>query len=148
VVTARNAALERLEPLLGRWLLTLSGAWFLDSLETEIHGSATIEWLGDAFVVMNAELDGDPTWDLVLGHSDPENVYRALYHDARGTARVFAMSFTPSEWTLHREDPDFHQRFVARVEADRVVGHWDASDDRGETWRKDFDLVFARAPRV
>jgi hypothetical protein len=25
------------------------------------------------------------------------------------------MTFTGDEWTLHREDPDFHQRFVAQV---------------------------------
>ncbi|MEV0560903.1 hypothetical protein [Dactylosporangium sp. NPDC050588] len=40
-----------------------------------------------------------------------------------------------------REDPDFHQRFVATVTPDRVAGHWDASDDGGVTWRKDFDLL-------
>ena len=58
------------------------------------------------------------------------------------------MTFTGDEWTLHREDPDFHQRFVASVSADRIQGRWDASEDQGATWRKDFELVFERtAPR-
>ena len=48
-------------------------------------------------------------------------------------------------WTLTREDPDFHQRFIADVEQDRITGRWEASEDEGRTWRKDFDLVFQRA---
>jgi hypothetical protein len=43
-------------------------------------------------------------------------------------------------------DPDFHQRFVAAVHPDRIDGRWDASDDGGTTWRKDFDLIFERVP--
>jgi hypothetical protein len=54
------------------------------------------------------------------------------------------MRFTPTEWTMVREDPDFHQRFVGRREGGRIVAQWDASDDGGRTWRKDFDLIFER----
>jgi hypothetical protein len=67
-----------------------------------------------------------------------------LYHDPRPTSRLYHMSFTADAWALHREDPDFHQRFVARVSADRIEGRWDASEDQGATWRKDFDLIFER----
>jgi hypothetical protein len=41
--------------------------------------------------------------------------------------------------------PDFHQRLLGRIEGDRMVGEADASDDRGDPWRKDFDLIFERA---
>jgi hypothetical protein len=37
-----------------------------------------------------------------------------------------------------------HQRFIAEVEQDRILGRWEASDDLGATWRKDFDLTFQR----
>ena len=49
-------------------------------------------------------------------------------------------------WTLTREDPDFYQRLVGAVSADgnRIDIHPDASEDRGTTWRKDFDLTFER----
>jgi hypothetical protein len=57
------------------------------------------------------------------------------------------MTFEDDTWTLAREDPDFHQRFVATVSADRVEGHWDASEDAGCHWRKDFDLAFDRITR-
>ncbi|UDY34494.1 hypothetical protein [Dermatobacter hominis] len=140
----RNEALQRLEPLLGRWALTLHGAWFLESPDAEVPGRATIEWLDDAFVTMRTELGGDPTWDLVFGRSDANDTYTALYHDERGVCRVFGMAFDGRTWTMERQDPDFHQRFVAEVEGDRIDGRWDASDDRGATWRTDFLLRFDR----
>src|SRR3712207_2551178 len=132
----RNAALGELDDLVGEWTLTMTGAWFLDSLDTEVPGRATFEWLGESFVALHAELGGDPAWELVFGHSDASEAYTALYHDERGVGRVFAMTFTATEWTMSREDPDFFQRFVARRDGDRIAGHWDASDDGGRTWRK------------
>lgn len=84
----RNAALECLDALVGAWSVTLTNAWFLDDMSTEIHGSASFAWHRDAFVVMESELDGHPAWDLVFGHSDQGASYTALYHDERGTARV------------------------------------------------------------
>jgi hypothetical protein len=57
------------------------------------------------------------------------------------------MTFGNGEWALLREDPDFHQRFVATVTDDRMLGRWEASEDAGATWRKDFDLIFERTTR-
>jgi hypothetical protein len=37
-----NEALQQLEPLVGDWEVTLTHAWFLDSLDTEIRGTATV----------------------------------------------------------------------------------------------------------
>jgi hypothetical protein len=56
------------------------------------------------------------------------------------------MAFADGEWTLDRKDPDFHQRFIASVGPHRIVGRWEASEDLGATWRKDFDLIFDRKP--
>ena len=81
---------------------------------------------------------------LVLGRSDANDQYMALYHDERGVSRVYPMTFDGGRWTLSREDPDMFQRFIAEVSPDRIDGRWEASDDRGATWRKDFDLVFER----
>ena len=47
--------LMRLDPLVGDWDVTLTHAWFLDSLDTEIHGTATVEWYADAFLVLHGE---------------------------------------------------------------------------------------------
>ncbi|MBE1574299.1 hypothetical protein ACFORH_34810 [Amycolatopsis roodepoortensis] len=145
----RNKTMEQLSILVGTWRTTLSDAWFLEPAGQEVPGSATVEWLGDAFVVLRwtmGDEDGQAGSELtlVLGRSDSRDAYTALYHDERGVCRVFAMTFDGTRWILNREDPDMYQRFVADVEPDRIAGRWEASEDRGSTWRKDYDLVFER----
>jgi hypothetical protein len=139
----RNEALEKLGTLVGDWKLTMTDAWFLDSPDIKGEGSATIQWLGDAFLEMRASLGADhSSWHWVIGRSDPREQLVLLYYDERGVLRVFDMTFADGEWTLDREDPDFHQRFIATVNGDRIDGRWEASEDSGTTWRKDFDLIF------
>lgn len=146
----RSEPMERLDVLVGTWRTTMKNAWFLEPADLEVPGAASGEWLADAFVVFRwTMLDdvGSATSEmvLVLGRSDANDAYSALYHDERGVGRVFAMTFDGAHWELTREDPDMFQRFVADVGTDRIDGRWEASEDRGATWRKDFDLIFARA---
>ena len=145
----RNEAMERLDVLVGAWRATMRDAWFLEPADQEVTGQATVQWLGDAFVVFSWTMRGDVgaatnEMVLVLGRSDPHESYTALYHDERGVCRVFDMTFDGARWSLDRQDPDMFQRFTADVEADRIVGRWEASDDRGATWRTDFDLLLER----
>jgi hypothetical protein len=147
--TMRNAELERLDGLVGEWTTTMSDAWFLEPPGTEVSGTTTVEWLGESFLVVRSDMGGDmhvhSEMALVLGRSDANDAYVALYHDDRGVCRQFAMTFDGDHWTMTREDPDFHQRWIADVDADRILGRWEASDDAGRTWRKDFTLTFERA---
>ena len=138
----RNPALEPLEELVGAWELTLTNAWFLESMDVEQHGRAVVRWLGDAFVELTAEMDGEPVWHFVFGRSDANDRSVVLYHDPRPTSRVFELRRDEGAWVLLREDPDMHQRFVLRRVGDRIEARTDASDDGGRTWRKDFDLLF------
>lgn len=145
----RSDAMAKLDVLVGEWTTTLSNAWFLEPADLEVPGSASGEWLSDAFVVFRWTMQGDvgaatSEQVLVLGRSDALDAYTALYHDERGVCRVFDMTFDDARWSLVREDPDMYQRFVADVEPGRISGRWEASDDAGATWRKDFDLVFDR----
>ncbi|PRY30984.1 hypothetical protein [Umezawaea tangerina] len=145
----RSEAMTRLDVLTGSWRTTLRNAWFLEPADLEVPGSATAEWLSDAFVDFRWTMEGDvggatSEMVLVLGRNDAQDTYTALYHDERGVCRVFAMTFTDSRWTLLREDPDMHQRFTADLTPTRITGRWEASDDQGRTWRKDFDLIFDR----
>jgi hypothetical protein len=146
----RSRAMERLDVLTGSWKTTMQNAWFLEPADQKVPGTATGEWLGEAFVVWRWTMDGDvgkatSEMSVVIGRSDANDTYAALYHDERGTCRVFAMTFDGPHWTLLREDPDMFQRFVADVEPERIAGRWEASEDQGATWRKDFDLTFERA---
>ena len=141
----RSEAMTRLEGLVGDWTLTMTGAWFLDSPEIRVQGDGTMAWLGDAFLEFRGSLGTDQgSWHWVIGRSDANEQLVLLYHDERGVMRVFDMAFGDGDWTLVREDPDFHQRFIATVQHDRIDGRFEASEDAGATWRKDFDLIFER----
>jgi hypothetical protein len=139
-----NDAMRRLEGLVGEWDVTMTHAWFLDSLDTEINGSATFEWYADGFLMMRSRWEDDSTFELAIGRNDARDEYVAFSHDDRGVDRVFRMTFADGEWTLLREDPDFHQRIVMRVAPDRIDMRADASEDAGQTWRKDLDYIFKR----
>ena len=142
----RNKDLERVAGIfVGDWTVTITNQWWLDDPSTVTTGQATCVWLGDAFLSMQAEIDGTPAWDFVFGRSDARDQFVVLYHDERGVARVFDLTIDGDTWMMARADPDFHQRLLGRVDGDRMVGQADASDDRGDTWRKDFDLTFERA---
>jgi hypothetical protein len=142
----KNEAMSHLETLVGEWKLTMTDAWFLDSPDVEVYGTATVERIGEAFLHLRGGLGEEhSTWDWVFGHSDANERYVCLYHDDRGVSRLFDMTFGDGEWTMSRADPDFHQRFISTVGPDRIDGRWEASEDAGATWRKDFDLIFERA---
>ncbi len=142
----QNEELAKLEGLVGTWKLTLTDAWFLESREVKINGSAEIGWLDDALLRFRWTMDDDErSWSVfVIGRSDPQDRYVALANDYRGVARLFDMTFDGREWVMSRADPDFHQRIVATVEPDRILMQPEASEDEGATWRKDFDLIFER----
>jgi hypothetical protein len=141
----RNPLLAPLDVLVGDWSLTLTDSWFLESREVEQHGRATGRWLGDSFIELDTEMEGEPLWHFVFGGSDANEELVGLYHDPRPMSRLFRVTVAEGEWMLLREDPDFHQRFVATLTPNRIEGRWDASDDGGASWRKDFDLIFERA---
>lgn len=146
MVMQRNFELERLaEIFVGNWTLSVTNQWWLDDPTTVTSGTATCEWLGDSFIRLQAEFGGVPTWDFVFGRNDARDEFVALYHDDRGVLRVFDVTLDGGAWTMSRTDPDFHQRFLGRVDGDRMVSEADASEDEGVTWRKDFDLIFERA---
>ena len=140
----KNEALSKLEGLVGDWDLTMTDAWFLDSPDIKVHGTATITWLGEAFLYIHSTWPDDSTWDWVIGRSDPHEQLTVLYHDDRGVCRVFRLTLEDGELMMWRDDPDFHQRFVGTVAADRIDARTEASEDFGKTWRKDFDLIFER----
>jgi hypothetical protein len=144
----RNSELEKLDRLVGEWTTTISDAWFLEPAGAQVPGSTIVEWLGESFLVMRTKFTSGQhahsEMTLVLGRSDPNDAYVALYHDDRGVCREYAMVFDGGHWTMTREDPDMHQRFISDVETDRVVGRWEASEDQGRTWRKDYDVTYER----
>src|SRR5688572_6429965 len=96
----RNPALAEMDVLVGEWNITLTNAWFLESMDVQQHGHASIRWLGEAFIEMVAEMNGEPTWHFVFGRSDANERLVALYHDPRPTSRVFEMTFGGGNWSM------------------------------------------------
>ncbi len=130
--------------LVGEWQTTLTDASFDLPPDSDEPTDTTISWVArEAFVLVEWSSPGGGN-TLCLGHSSSTQAYWALYHDERGVDRLFSMTFGDGTWSLLRQDPDFHQRFLATVAPDRISGRWEASEDQGETWRKDFDLTFTR----
>jgi len=67
----RNPALQPLDVLVGEWSLTLTDCWFLESRQAQQRGHATGRWLADAFVELEAEMEGVPVWHFVFGRATP-----------------------------------------------------------------------------
>ena len=145
----RNEALQRVaDVLVGSWTLTMTNAWFWDNPAAVVEGSATVEWLDDAFLIMRWFFGEEAESVWLLSRSDARDSFITLSYDERGVLRVWDMTWTGAggAWMMTRDDPDFHQRFVGTVSADgnRIDTHPDASEDNGKTWRKDFDVTFER----
>jgi hypothetical protein len=159
----KNQHLERVANVfVGDWAVSITNQRWLEDKGTTTRGIAKGEWLGDAFVQLRAWFEGDgnaifgdtapeqpddlgqPALHFVFGRSDARDRFVALSHDERGVLRVFDFTLDGDSWMLHREDPDFHQRLIGRVEGSRMLAHPDISEDEGATWVKDFDMTFTR----
>jgi hypothetical protein len=140
----KNSGLKALQPLIGEWDLTLSNAWFLDSMETKVSGHASFERIEDSFVIFRWKVGEQPESVCVIGYSDPARKYELFYYDQRGVSRIFSMIFDGKKWALLRKDVDFYQRFEAQIAPGKIQAKWEASEDEGKTWRKDFDLSFTK----
>lgn len=149
-----HPALRRLEVLVGEWDVQTI-------IESQDLGRvwSTFEWVeGGAFLVQrtDADLPDDIPDDWknnapfpvtsIIGLDDTSDRFTMLYSDGREVYRVYEMSLNDGVWKIWRNVPGFHQRFEGTFSEDgrTITAHWDFSPD-GETWRKDFDLVYTKA---
>ncbi len=149
----RNAALRRLDALVGDWEMQASiGGQPLG------HGRASFEWLeGGAFLVRHE--DAKPVESLpaemaaaspfpisaIIGLDEATEEFTMLYSDARGVSRVVQMSLSTGVWKMWRERPGFFQRFMGTFSHDgnTITGYWEKSGD-GSNWEHDFDLTYTK----
>jgi hypothetical protein len=75
--------LKDLEVLIGDWSWTMSNAWFLDSLETNVVGTTRFEWIENAFVLWRFKLGTSnvPESVSVIGYSSPTERFELFYYD-------------------------------------------------------------------
>lgn len=69
----KKPQLKDLEVLIGNWDWTLPNAQFLDSLETTVVGTASFEWIDNAFVLWRFKLGSNnvPESVSIIGYSSP-----------------------------------------------------------------------------
>jgi hypothetical protein len=142
---------------LGRFV----GAWEMEmSIDGRpvSRGRTTFELLeGDRFLAQHADGEATPEapagWaerlpfpvTAIIGLDDTSETFAMLYADARDVFRIYRMRVDGDEWTLWREAPGFHQRFIGTFGDDgrTIAGRWEASED-GRDFAVDFELTYRR----
>lgn len=142
---APNAALQRLEVLVGKWQSEVN---MPEVSPTPLRADVTFEWIADNnFLVWKAGSPGGafPVVHSFIGGDDSVERYTVLYSDSRGVSRIYEMSLKHDTWKLWREAPGFSQRFTGNFSADgkTITAAWERSED-GSTWALDFNLTYTR----
>ena len=138
-------ALQRLEPLIGRWTLEAIGS---DGQPWPGEAGATFEWHDSGRHVVersHVDMPEAPDGVCVIGCDAANGTYWQLYSDDRGVCRVYEMSIDESSWKLWRSGEPFAQRFTATFEdgGDTIRGRWEIAEDQ-EHFETDFDLIYRR----
>ncbi|HEY3008499.1 MAG TPA: hypothetical protein VGJ63_10625 [Micromonosporaceae bacterium] len=150
---ALNPALRRLGALVGEWDMEASVGG-----RVVAYGRTSFDWLaGEPFVIQHA--DAEPAesapqdWaahspfpvTTIVGLDDTSQNFSMLYADARGVFRVYQMTLADDVWTMWRNAPGFHQRFIGTfVDAGNTIeARWDRSGD-GSSWELDFYVTYTR----
>lgn len=137
--------MKDLHEFVGEWELAvdLPGAG-------DARGHVLFELLGGVLLQRTTLLSPDAPGSCCVVVATPDGGYVQHYFDARGVARLYAMTFDGRTWTLERGEADFspldfHQRFVGRFSDDRstIDGEWLTSAD-GRDWSRDFGLSYTR----
>jgi len=153
-MTQLAAALRPLEPLIGEWTMHPRIAGQPTGL-----GRTTFAWAAEgAFLTQHAdsepsEVEVPAEWlanspfptVAIVGVDDDSGEFSMLYADARDVSRVYRMTLTDGVWTVWRETPGFHQRYIGRFSADgtSITGGWESSQD-GASWSPDFELDYRK----
>lgn len=144
--SARPAALERLDALVGVW--ATEGPHPVDP-STRIHGKEKIEWIeGGNFLALRGTVDQPefPDGLSIIGCDAAHDTYSVLYSDDRGVFRLYEMSFDGSVWEQRRDATDpFPQRFIGELSDDgnTIEARWEKAPD-GSNWELDFHLTYTR----
>src|SRR4051794_7803333 len=118
--------IEALGAFVGRWELAVD----LPGAEG-VRGAVVFDRMGDVLVQRTTvPVPQAPDSCCVIVGSD-DGGFTQHYFDSRGVARLYAMNFDGSLWTLERTKPDFtplefHQRYVGTFSGDltTITGEW------------------------
>jgi hypothetical protein len=148
-----EATLEPLDRLVGTWDLEIAHPAFPGVV---VHGSAVVEWLeGERFLIHRARTEHPdfPDSIAIIGHTEQDRVGDASgearpcmhYFDSRGVFREYEVGIDDKSWRLHRNAPDFSQRFTGTFTdgGDTIVGQWQLCEDDVH-WNDDLKITYRR----
>lgn len=150
---AQSPVLRRLDALVGEWDMEASVGG-----QVVAYGRTSFDWLaGEPFLIQRADAEpaesAPPAWatnspfpvTTVFGLDDTTENFSMLYADARGVFRVYQMTLADDVWTMWRNVPGFHQRFIGTFvdDGNTIEARWDGSRD-GSNWELDFHVTYAR----
>lgn len=135
-----EAALARLEPLVGEW--AVEATW---PNGDRWPGTASVTWHESGrHLVMRATLDHPEAPDNVsiIGCDGANGTYSFLYSDERGVCRIFDLTVGDRVWTFERSGEPFAQRLTWTLGdgGDTITAQVEMSEDGGD-FRPDFDMV-------
>jgi hypothetical protein len=158
VTDYRADALARLDIFVGEWIMEVrfpgDGPELSGATAEGPRARSRFEWTLDRqFLLQRTEIPVPEAPDslTIIGVDPGTGRYTQHYYDARGVARLYAMSLADGRWTLTRESPDFtpldfRQRFTGTFSEDgnTITGAWEK--DLGTSgWEHDFALTYRRA---
>jgi hypothetical protein len=122
------------------------GTWHTISSLGDARAVTTFEWtLDGAFLLQRSEVDLPAVPDALCLIGPDGDDYTQHYFDSRGVARVYAMTFDGTTWTLERDDEDFAQRYTGEFSGGRIDGRWEIKGPDESEFRLDFELAYERA---
>jgi hypothetical protein len=145
-------ALAALAPFVGTWDMEPRFPPEADVPEIEGEDTTTFEWaLDEAFLVQRSNAPAPIPQSLcIIGEDKATGAYTQHYFDSRGVARVYAMTFDGTTWTLERVRADFtplefSQRYTGVFAGDgsAIRGKWEIRHEGGD-WQIDFELSYQR----
>lgn len=127
-----------LDRLLGTWDLTMRHG----QLAEPVLGRQRYERVLDGAYVQLTWTYDHPDFPDALAVLSPDQVY---YFDVRGITRVFDLALDEAGYVMVRLEPEFSQRFTARFDGPEAIEtNGEYSDDRGQTWHRDFSMSSVR----
>lgn len=151
VAASANPALSQLEPLIGRWIATITWSDNIHKIiggPKTVRGPASFEWVKDRYFVVHstAEKEGSPFAHWMIGRDDASGAFAAFYADSRGQSRIYEMSLAENVWKIWRTANGSTQRFIGLISPDQktIDARWESSKD-GKDWEEEFTIAYAKA---
>ena len=140
--TTDDPALKPLEVLIGTWDTEATHPM----LEGTLRGTVTFEWLeGGRYLLQRSRQEHEQVPDglAVIGAPEHGDGLVMEYFDSRGVRRTYDVAIEDGVLRWWRDDPEFAQRYSARLAPDRFEGSGELARTPGD-WHEDLRMTYTR----